>query len=122
MIASVQRRFFSDKFRNFVDLCVQRNYELRPATTDLQQHAYLKKMKLQTCLPTFQMSIIAEGLIDLQSKCDKLNVTLQDSANGKVQLDASASFNNSQQVDSNNNKNKPNSTSLSSSSSSLWNF
>lgn len=71
MIASVQRRYFSDKFRNFVDLCVQRRGDLRPNANELLSHTYLKKMKLPTCLSTFQMSIIADGLLDLQLKCRK---------------------------------------------------
>lgn len=62
VIASVQRRYFSEKFRNFVDLCVQRNSVVRPSAGELLTHPYLKKAKLQSCLSTFQMSIIADGL------------------------------------------------------------
>ena len=68
MIASIQRRFFSEKFRNFVDLCVQRNCELRPSAGQILQHLYLKKMKLVNVLSTLQMSVMSEGLIEIQKK------------------------------------------------------
>ncbi|RNA07223.1 hypothetical protein BpHYR1_007919 [Brachionus plicatilis] len=68
VIAQVQRRCFSEKFRNFVDLCVLKNYEFRASTQQLLHHSYLKKMKLSSCLGTFQMSIVSDGLVELQKK------------------------------------------------------
>jgi hypothetical protein len=69
VVASVQRRLFTEKFRNFVDLCVQRQDVDRPTSTELLQHPYLKKMKLQNCSSILQCSILAEGIVDLQRKC-----------------------------------------------------
>lgn len=71
MIASIQRRYFTDKFRNFVDLCVQRNFETRPDAAQLQSHVYLKKMKLSNVTSTLQMSVMSEGLIEVQKKIEE---------------------------------------------------
>lgn len=71
VIASIQRRFFTDKFRNFVDLCVQRNLETRPGAAQLQAHVYLKKMKLSNVISTLQMSVMSEGLIEVQKKIEE---------------------------------------------------
>lgn len=68
MIASIQRRYFSDKFRNFVDLCVQRNSESRPTAAQLSQHIYLKKMKLNNILSTLQMSVMSDGIVEVKKK------------------------------------------------------
>lgn len=73
VIAQVQRRCFSEKFRNFVDLCVLKNYECRAGTQQLLHHSYLKKMKLNSCLGTFQMSIVSDGLVELQKKVQKFH-------------------------------------------------
>lgn len=66
----MQRRYFTDRFRNFVDLCVQRNYDMRPSATQLLQHIYLKKMKLQNVTSTLQISVMSEGIIELQKKIE----------------------------------------------------
>jgi hypothetical protein len=68
VIGSIQRRYFTDKFRNFVDLCVQKNYEQRPSASQLLTHVYLKKMKLSNVVSTLQMSVVSEGLIEVQKK------------------------------------------------------
>lgn len=68
VIGSIQRRYFTDKFRNFVDLCVQRNCENRPSASMLATHVYLKKMKLNNVISTLQMSVMSEGLIEVQKK------------------------------------------------------
>jgi len=72
LYASVQRRYFSEKFRNFVDLCVERNYELRPSAAQLLTHLYLKKSKqnnkTNSILSTLQMSIVSDGLIALNKR------------------------------------------------------
>lgn len=68
VIASIERRYFSDRFRNFVDLCVQRNLDLRPSASQLSQHVYLKKMKLNNVLSTLQMSVMSDGIIEIQKK------------------------------------------------------
>ncbi|CAF0877810.1 unnamed protein product [Brachionus calyciflorus] len=75
VIAQIQRRCFSEKFRNFVDLCVVKNHEFRANCHQLLHHTYMKKMKLQSCLSTFQISIISEGLVELQKKIK--NKTIQ---------------------------------------------
>lgn len=68
VIASIKRRYFSDKFRHFVDLCVQRQPEARPTASQLSQHIYLKKIKLNNVVSTLGMSVLADGIVDLQKK------------------------------------------------------
>ena len=68
MIASIERRYFSDKFRNFVDLCVQRQSDSRPTAAQLSQHIYLKKMKLNNVCSTLQMSVMCDGLVEIKKK------------------------------------------------------
>jgi serine/threonine protein kinase len=69
LYASVQRRYFSEKFRNFVDLCVERNSDLRPSAAQLLTHLYLKKSKqTNSILTTLQMSIVSDGLIALNKR------------------------------------------------------
>ncbi len=87
VIASIQRRYFTDKFRNFVDLCVQRNYETRPSAAQLTSHVYLKKMKLNNVIATLQMSVMSEGLIEVQKKIEE-EAKKNHSANGAEVCDA----------------------------------
>jgi len=68
VIASIERRYFSDKFRNFVDLCVQRQSDSRPTAAQLSQHIYLKKMKLNNVCSTLQMSVMCDGLVEIKKK------------------------------------------------------
>ena len=121
MIASVQRRYFSDKFRNFVDLCVQRSSVYRPSAAELlTSHAYMKKMKLQTCLSTFQMSIVADGIVDLQTKCLQRQQAKKSQQQQQKQQQNEQSINNSaNNVNNNHNTTNNNTTSTNSIS---WNF
>jgi hypothetical protein len=78
VLASVQRRMFSEKFRNFVDLCVQRNFGLRPSASQLLQHTYLKKMKLQNCFSLLHCSILENGIVEVQRKSNKNQNLMKD--------------------------------------------
>ena len=51
-----------------MDLSVQRNYDLRPSASQLLGHIYLKKMKLTNVVSTLQMSVMAEGLVEVHKK------------------------------------------------------
>jgi hypothetical protein len=82
VIASVQRRIFSDKFRNFVDLCAQRQADLRPTATQLLQHAYLKKIKLTNVTSTLRVSVLSDGIIELQKKLQNIQLMKQLNKNG----------------------------------------
>jgi serine/threonine protein kinase len=77
VIASVQRRYFSDKFRNFVDICAQRQSDLRPSASQLLQHIYLKKIKLQNVTSTLRVSVLSDGIIELQKKIQHLQLMKQ---------------------------------------------
>ena len=77
VIASVQRRFYSEKFRNFVDLCVVRNLEFRPNASELLEHSFIKKFKQSHSIQSiFQMSVIAEGIMERQKRVSSLKQTL----------------------------------------------
>ena len=120
MIASVQRRYFSDKFRNFVDLCVQRSSVYRPSAAELlTSHAYMKKMKLQTCLSTFQMSIVADGIVDLQTKCLQRQQAKKSQQQKQQQQNEQSINNSANNVNNNHNTTNNNTTSTNSIS---WNF
>ncbi len=88
MIGSIQRRYFTDKFRNFVDLCVQRSFEERPSASQLLTHVYLKKMKLSSVVSTLQMSVMSEGLIEVQKKI------AQETSSSNSRLDSPTTINN----------------------------
>ena len=44
VIESIKNKFYTDIFRNFVDLCVTKNYQIRLNATQLLQHFYVKKL------------------------------------------------------------------------------
>ena len=76
MIASVQRRFYSERFRNFVDLCVVRNVEFRPNASDLLEHSFIKKFKQSHNIQSiFQISVMADGLMERQKKTISLKLS-----------------------------------------------
>lgn len=86
VIKSVQRRIFSDKFRNFVDLSVQRNFHLRPNAQQLLHHSYLKKSKdQQSCLlNALQTSVVGDGIVETQKRI-RLSKERSDYANPPLQ-------------------------------------
>ena len=87
VIASVQRRIFSDKFRNFVDLCAQRQSDLRPSASQLLQHAYLKKIKLQNVTSTLRESVLSDGIIELQKKLQNIQLMKDYHKNASPKID-----------------------------------
>ncbi len=79
VIASVQRRFYSERFRNFVDLCVVRNLDFRPTASQLLEHNFIKKFKQSHNIQSiFQLSVMADGLIERQKK--QASLKLNDSS------------------------------------------
>ncbi len=75
VIASVQRRFYSERFRNFVDLCVLRNVDFRPNASDLLEHSFIKKFKQSHNIQSiFQLSVMADGLMERQKKTKSLKL------------------------------------------------
>jgi hypothetical protein len=76
VIASVQRRFYSERFRNFVDLCVVRNVEFRPNANDLLEHSFIKKFKQSHNIQSiFQLSVMADGLMERQKNTISLKLS-----------------------------------------------
>ncbi len=104
MIASIERRYFSDKFRNFVDLCVQRQSDSRPTAAQLSQHIYLKKMKLNNVCSTLQMSVMCDGLVEIKKKI-LLQEQLEDDAANRNGYSVSGGGNTTITTNNNNNNN-----------------
>lgn len=103
VVNSVKRRLFSEKFRNFVDLCALRTSELRPSASQLLQHAYLKKVKLQNVTSTLRVSVISDGIIELQKKLqnNQLMKQFKKNASPKSNQTQVATLTTSASVDSN---------------------
>jgi hypothetical protein len=68
VVESIKKKLFTDIFRNFVDLCVTKNFQIRLNATQLLQHAFVKKLPRKSLTDYFQL---IEGILQEKSNKNK---------------------------------------------------
>ena len=68
VIDSIKKKQYSEVFRNFVDLCVTKNYQVRLNSKQLLQHPYVKKLPRKNLIDYFQS---LDRIVEEKSKNQK---------------------------------------------------